>query len=84
MWMRNPKFKGFQSMYSIVIGMEELELDAIFKKEKDRIFHRIRYTDNLLRKIRILILDENYCETLFPKFTQVNLILVVKPSNMNI
>ena len=83
MWLSNTKYSAFHLIYCHVINEGTVANKFICKDATDETYFKMPNLKNLLDRVTIHILDQNFRLVLFPQKTYTKLSLAIKPAPLD-
>ena len=83
MWLKNTKYASFHLIHCHVMNDDTIHNKFICKDNNDETYYKIPNLKNLLDRITIHILDQNFRRVVFPRNTYVKLALTIKPAPLD-
>ena len=84
MWTKDSAFPSFKVIASYTINNTDIDVGAIQKLSKIRSFVRMKQSQNILRCLNIVLVDDSFHELNFMRQTYCYFTLCIRPANMNI
>ena len=84
MWTKMSAFPSFKVIASYKMSKTDKEMGAIQKLSVERSFMRMKQSQNILRNINIVLVDDNFHELDFMRQTYCYFTLCIRPASLNI
>ena len=84
MWLRNTKFSAYHVLASFTIDENDLRSGSIQKLSAQRNFLRIKQSRNILNRLNIALVDDDFSELSFMRQTYCHFTICVRPANLNL
>ena len=83
-WMSNSAFPDYQILAAYSISSSDLESRSIVRLFQPKRFFRVKRSQNILRKVNLIICDQHFRRLHFIQKTYCHFSLCLRPANLNI
>ena len=84
MWTKTSAFPSFKVIASYSINSTDKDMGAIQKLSKRRSYVRMKQSQNILRNLNIVLVDDSFHELSFMRQTYCYFTLCIRPASLNI